>query len=188
MLSITTVLITLVTLTLWLPDYTNKTSGLIILVGALILFTGSIVTYLRSRELITIFLTFALNFVFVWSVLLTVYYQPFIPFKIKELVQENPVGVVLRKPFYVQEVIQRRVEVLDPAAVYTKLETDPKFYIVHKDLYDERNLSKVGDIIYEWPVWRRGRKLPEIIKAIRLKNLDILKENIVLLKSKSYRP
>lgn len=93
----------------------------------------------------------------------------------------TPIYVVHRKPFFIEEYAQRKIEVIDPVQITEKLGATPSVVIFPTNQAPALDSSLVHS---QWPTWRRGIKFKEAIQALGSRNFSHLYEYYTL----AYRP
>lgn len=132
-------------------------------------------------------LNFLIVIGFIWSVLIPTFALPFIPSEKAKLLRQRNITVVVRKPFFVEEVLEKKVRVSSPGdiahdIVHSNPEND--YFLVHKHTYQRQNLANVADIVDSWPIWLRGRKLNHIWDAAKEGSMSSLFDQLIVLKKK----
>ena len=119
-----------------------------------------------------------------WTLIIPNFYLPYLPQKVIDLIGTQNLGVVVRKPYFVREVVQsKKMDILDPAEIKSFIKNHDQLYLVHEDTYLKEKLSNESEILTTWKIWKRGRHLDQILGAIKEKNLGSLKESVYLLKN-----
>lgn len=125
----------------------------------------------------------------IFYILLPTAYKPLIPKSTVEIVKsEDEIGVHYRKPYFIQQYLQKNIAALPNAAISTYLQKHSgRFIILTEDAYNDsrfRDLIKENSsLVRRWPVWRRGINFKDIWKSIETKNIEPLYQYLILIKS-----
>lgn len=134
---------------------------------SLTLFLALLLLHSIIREKRFLLLTMPLALFSVWVLLIPSFILPLVPAKEVELVQGKKIGVLFRKPFFIEEAI---------GSPLVSVDTRPEF-IIASELYqapaDYRPLSS-------WPIWKRGIKIKEVYEAMKYKDISVLEEKVTL--------
>ena len=124
-----------------------------------------------------------LAFGHLWVILMPVFILPQIPPELSSLIGQSPVSVAVHRPYFVEEALSRKVEVLDSSVIKKHLIINRKnYYIIHHTLFKREKLEKYARIVHRWPVWLKRRRVSHILAAIRKRDFSSLKEEMVLIR------
>lgn len=134
---------------------------------SLSLFFSFLLLYSIIKERRIFLTTMPLALFCIWVLLIPSFILPLVPAKEVELVHGKKVGVLFRKPFFIEEAIGSPV---------TPIDTNPEF-IIASELYpapaDYHPISS-------WSIWKRGIKVREVYEAMKSKEIAILEEKVTL--------
>lgn len=119
-----------------------------------------------------------------WTLFIPIFFLPLVPGEVLALIGKQSVAVSYRKPFFVEEVLQRPIKVFDRADAAKVLCKYDLLFMPEESLDLGKIRSKV-EILHSWNIWRRGNESPDFIRAYEQKNLKLLQENMVLVKAKA---
>jgi len=88
--------------------------------------------------------------------------------------------VAYRKPFFMEELIGRKIEVVDPHALGVP--------VGHLFIASKAFLTPSFEPISCWNVWKRGVKFSEFIVALKNRSLTLLEESMCIAKTVSNNP
>jgi len=135
------------------------------------------VDYIRKILLINFF-----SFTFVWIVFTPCFFLPTVPERVIDQVKEKEVSVLFRKPFFIAEALQQDINIFNPQqAVEHAKNPHAGVFIVEEKWFKHLNLDKNLIIKDKWPIWKRGTKAKDILKAISDGKLSYLQERLLLL-------
>jgi 4-amino-4-deoxy-L-arabinose transferase-like glycosyltransferase len=120
-----------------------------------------------------------------WSGVFPLFYLPLLPQKIIQTIGQHSLSVVVRKPYFVESILQHKVTVISPDKIREFLAQGNNDYILlHESLYNDAKLADYAAIVERWPVWKRSNRFPNFIQALRSKDLSNLMEYMLLLQPK----
>ncbi len=120
----------------------------------------------------------------IWTYIGPEIYLPLIPKNSANIIQSyQQIFVCFRKPYYIEEVLSRSVKAIDPDIIGITLENNKESVL----LVLESNLQNIDQnkykIIDSWQIWMRGVSLKSALKALGQKDLNILKESMLLIQA-----
>ena len=182
LLVINCILISVLSLSLTIKDLpSDPQSILVTCLSIAFLIWQSVNLFKMKHQLV---LTTFLSLTFLWVYTLPKFYLPTVPQEVVRSIQTNrkkEVAIVFRKPYFIEEAINKKVTPLDKRNIEQYIQNHKEFYIVHESLFNELKLGKLAQVIHSWPIWRRGRRPKEIFSAIKSGELSSLRENLLLL-------
>jgi len=151
-------------------------------VTLMVLAYGIFILLARPDYIRKIFLINFFSFTFVWIVFTPAFFLPTIPERVIEQVKEQEVSVLFRKPFFIAEALEREINIFNPQqAIEHAKNPHGGVFIVEEKWYKQLSLDKNLIIKDSWPIWKRGTKAKDIIKAISDGKLVNLQERLLLL-------
>lgn len=162
-----------------LNDFPNLLRAFITLV---VLAYGIFILLARVDYIRKIFLINFFSFTFVWIVFTPCFFLPTVPERVIDQVKEKEVSVLFRKPFFIAEALQQDINIFNPQqAVEHAKNPHAGVFIVEEKWFKHLNLDKYLIIKDKWPIWKRGTKAKDILKAISDGKLSNLQERLLLL-------
>ena len=149
----------------------------------ILLFAGGYL-FTRTRKVLS---KYIISFFIIgncWNIFIPSFILPYMPTKVIETIGDKNVGAVVRKPYFIEEAIERKIDWLGPHNIRQYIIENTNYYIVHKSTYDSQQLSNLTDTVTTWKVWKRGAKSKDIIKALKSNDIEQLKDTVYLLKNK----
>jgi len=147
-------------------------------------FLASLLLAIKPKNIESLILSTILLLGTLWSILIPSFSLPFTPAKIVKTIGHSKMAACVRKPYFVKEALGREIGVLNENDISTYIKNEGGFVMVNKKAYLAQNISTETQIIHEWPIWRRGIKLPEILRSIDSGNLTLIQDTMVLIKSR----
>ncbi len=149
----------------------------------LLLFVVGITIFINKDILVRLLSPFLIMGI-IYNFLLPIFYLPYIPQKVVDLVGTQKIAVVARKPYFIKEQIKSsEMDVLSPSTIRPYILENDRLYLVHEDVYKNSSLGEVTETLHSWIIWKRGRRFHHIWNALREKNLSALREKVFLLKN-----
>lgn len=146
----------------------------------LIILFSSITIYLKSHN-ITLKALSSLVFIgWIWVVVAPKFIPAFIPNKVVELSSDKKVYANVRKPFFVEEALNKEITLIGPNKINTLLKDDNNAYILRYEDYVNHVDKKRTKIIHKWSIWRRRTRVSQIIEALNADNINSLRQEYVL--------
>jgi len=94
--------------------------------------------------------------------------------------ENKPVGVVFRKPYYISEAIDKKVEIISEFNAQKYLNENQAYLFILESEYKNQRLDAYPPV-KKWPIWKRGNGFFQIISAIGEGSIKNLVENMYLL-------
>lgn len=182
------VLVFFLSVSLTLKDINSNSFHLFSVLFTICTCVVSAILFANKSAHIYKFFCAALVFGSFWTVLIPSFTLPLVPGNIIDLVGENKVVSTVHKPYFVSESFNRDVEALPKDKLASYMAYNHTFAITYKSNFNELALSKNTLIVEEWKVWKRRRTLAHIMDALKQGNIDSLKEQMVLIRSKDFHP
>ena len=143
---------------------------------------GIFILLARADYIRKIFLINFFAFTFVWIVFTPCFFLPTVPERVISLVKEKEVNVLFRKPFFIAEALGQDINIQNPEQAKAQAQNPHTgFFIVEERFYKYLSLDKYIIIQDKWPIWKRGTKTKDILKAISDGKLSNLQERLLLL-------
>lgn len=120
----------------------------------------------------------------VWTLLIPIFFLPLVPNTVVQLIGKESLAVSYRKPFFVEEVLQRPIKVFDRSEAPKMLCKYNRIFMPEFVVEQHKLASKI-EVLHRWTIWRRGNESADFFKAYQEKSLNSLQENMVLVKAKS---
>jgi len=165
------------------PSAAFFTFNLIFVLGLLTLGVYCLLKKRQNPEVL--YFAYLLFFGAIYCVSLTSFLLPVVPNKVISIVGDAPIGAIYRKPYFIAEALNREITPLNETTIIESLQHNDGYYILNERIYNKLKLAGETIVIYQWPVWQRGNKVPEIFQALINKDLSPLKEYLFLIKKKS---
>ncbi len=152
-------------------------------VCTVLLFALALFIFNNYKNLFSFALSFHILMVTIWALFIPNLYLPMLPQRAVDLINQQQLTVVTKKPYFISERINREVIVSDASRIKEQLQSNTDgLILVHEDTYKSKNLSSDSTQIYSWIIWKRGRKSKEILKAILNLNVEDLLDRVYLLR------
>ena len=94
---------------------------------------------------------------------------------------KTPIYLAHRKPFFIEEYAQVKVNVIEPSQVNEKMMSGPSIVIFPTDQGPKLDESLIQS---QWPTWKRGISVKEALHALSTRNFEELYEYYTL----AFRP
>jgi len=153
------------------------------------IFLIPLIFFFRKNVLLNLSVFFVLM-AFSWNIVMPSFFLPLIPEKTISIIGPAPVAVVMSKPYFVENALNKTVTVLDGSNIedFIDQHSNDYFYITPETIYNEQQLGKKTILVGRWNVWKRNNRLPNFYHAILSSNIDSLQESIFLFKKNSAIP
>ncbi len=115
-----------------------------------------------------------------WIIYIPNFYLPIVPASVIETMENKPVGVVFRKPYYISEAIDKKVEIISEFNAQKYLNENQAYLFILESEYKNQRLDAYPPV-KKWPIWKRGNGFFQIISAIGEGSIKNLVENMYLL-------
>jgi 4-amino-4-deoxy-L-arabinose transferase-like glycosyltransferase len=113
------------------------------------------------------------------NIFLPTFYRPVLPENVvRYFDNHNAPVVIIKHPYYLEDLINKPVTVIDIRDLSSTIASKPGHYITSRS-----NFNTVKDSVKElthWAVWRRGLSVDEIIQAMINRSTSSLEEDYVL--------
>lgn len=120
----------------------------------------------------------------IWCFFIPLFYLPYLPQNVIETINHHALGVVVRKPYFVEELVDTpKMDIIDPGKIHEYILQNNHYYLVHLETYKNRQLEGISSVVYSWPIWKRGSSFSDIKTAISKQDLSLLKDEMFLLKN-----
>lgn len=111
---------------------------------------------------------------------------PTIPSKSVELIPRSArVGIIFRKPFFISESLNNDSFIVHETNYSRDLFIQGSYYVMPKSVYSERSLEGTHNIVSQWNIWKRGIKPRAVIESIKLRDISMLQDAMLLVSLKA---
>ncbi|MEI8347056.1 MAG: hypothetical protein WCG27_06295, partial [Pseudomonadota bacterium] len=144
-------------------------------------------TFFRDRHLAQRATAIFISTVVIWCFVFPIFYLPLLPQDVIEAIGQRPVTAFVRRPFFVENVLQRPIKATNENQIASEIGNHPEScFLVPESLYWERNLGQLSTISKKWPVWKRNNRFPHFFRGLKQHSLEDLQENMLLLERKHF--
>mgnify|MGYP003665559157 CR=1 FL=1 len=119
----------------------------------------------------------------VWCVLIPIFYLPIVPGSTIDLLQDKKIGVNYRKPFFIEEQINKEVTILNDNNTMQFLDGTNLIILPYFKLNIIKGARSVR-VVSRWKIWKRGLKVSDIYKSVSLNRQEDLYTAMVLVELK----
>ncbi len=179
-ISVLLFLVGLISINLDIPFF--DTPSVFTILSILAVITLFLILNLISSNKLFYFFNLSIFYSLIWLFFLPIFLLPTVPSKVIDLTASSNVSVVFRKPYFIQEGLNKKIEIFGHDTIMQKIRNSNDMYIVPLDVFHSQNLSSVTEIIFQWPLWKRGLKPNQVIGALKTDKTHNLVEYLVLLK------
>ncbi len=159
-----------------LPNLLRAFLTLIVLAYAIFILLAR-ADYIRKIFLINFF-----SLTFIWIVFTPCFFLPTVPERVITLIKDREVNVLFRKPFFIAEALGQEINIHNPEQAKEQAKNPHTgYFIVEERYYKYLSLDKHLIIQDKWPIWKRGSRAKDIMKAISDGKLSNLQERLLLL-------
>ncbi len=151
------------------------------LLATLILLISAYIIVKKRSRLFYVSLASFLSLSFVWIIFAPIFYLPTIPSLIISQIKNEQVSVIYNKPYFLSELLNKEVRVLNEQLIKHDQKNPQKFYLMKEKTFKRYQMEKFLKISKSWPLWRRNSSAKLIFTAFKEKSLRPLQENMVLL-------
>ncbi len=142
---------------------------------------GSAVAFYKSRSVALKGLS-AQTFIGIVWVLLSPHFIPsFIPQKVQDIIGEKSVIAHVRKPYFVEEAIDRKIELLHPSKM-AETSRPQAVYILKLEDFINYKLKGKSTVLHKWSIWRRRTTLKQITNALKTRDISSIRQVYVIFK------
>jgi 4-amino-4-deoxy-L-arabinose transferase-like glycosyltransferase len=150
------------------------------MIFSLIILYGSIYIFSRKTSL-TLKSISSLFFVgWIWVMIAPKFIPPFVPSKVIEQVGTKPLTTYIKKPYFLEEALNREVNKVSKAHFATLTPECGTLYILNYDDYVNYNLPNKTKILHKWEIWRRRTRFKQVVQALRNDDITSIKQSYVL--------
>lgn len=173
--------------TLFLKEIQSNTQLLLTVIFSLFVFLYTIVVFFSKNKGFNKLFAAFMFFGNLWVFLIPSFSLPYMPTNAIKLIGQKQVAAVVRKPYFVEEALNKEIDVIDSARIKQYILENNKIYMVHKVTYRNHDLKTVSNVALKWKIWKRGRTVKHIIEAFKKQDLSLLKDEVLLLVNKPLR-
>ena len=116
----------------------------------------------------------------VWVITAPEFIPPFVPHQVKVILADKPVYAAVRKPFFVEEAIGRKINVIHGSQITQNLDKKNAIFFIRYEDYVNHNIVEKGKVLHEWQIWRRRTRVKQIINALSSNDITSLRQKYVL--------
>lgn len=123
----------------------------------------------------------AITFAFIVSLTAPQFILPSLPEAERVFISDRHIAVALRKPFFIEEAIERPIDLLiDATILESALPQVQDLILVRKSDFIRVGMSERFEVKEEWTVWKKGQKFKEIWQALSSGTVDDLQEKMII--------
>ncbi len=159
--------------------YLSLSFGYAYLLSALIALSLLAIAFTRGIKFFSA--AWSLALLTLWYVIAPSFALSLLPQKIQDQIGTESLAVSIRKPFFVEEELGRSIDIVAYDKINNESVNSHYFLTDHIGVDYLSNLSGYSEVAV-YPVWRRGAKFDEIVRAIKTKDLSSLQTKMYLLK------
>lgn len=168
------------------PSLFESSHHIFIMGMAIALAVFAFIAFSRSLSLRTRALSSLLCLGFTWSFVTPLFILPTVPDKVLKIIGERDIAVVYRKPYFIEEAIEREPQaVITQDAIQGRLNEVKDLLFIPERVVVERNLAERVQVIERWRVWRKSRRVKDILEAVSSQDLSQLQEWLLLVEIKA---
>jgi 4-amino-4-deoxy-L-arabinose transferase-like glycosyltransferase len=149
-----------------------------------ILLIAGAILFLKSKKRLSQYIISFFIIGNIWNVFVPAFILPYMPKQIIAKIADKKVGVLVRKPYFIEEALERKVDWMQVHNTRQYIIEHNHYYITHHDKYTGLKLNELTNVVSTWKVWKRGAKAKDIIHALRTNNIEQLKDTVYLLENK----
>lgn len=120
----------------------------------------------------------------IWVFLAPKFIPPFIPQKVIQTIADRPVTAYVRKPYFVEEAIDRKIKVVGKSELKNYVKPGNDIYLINYDDFVHYRINDKAKVLESWEIWRRRTKLKQVINALKNNDISSLKQKYVLFEAK----
>ena len=169
---------------LFFTEVTSNSSLVIKVISTVVLLVAGAVLFVRSKKRLSQYMISFFIIGNIWNVFIPSFILPYMPKAIISKIGQKNVGVLVRKPYFIEEALERKVDWMKYHNAKQYIIEHNHYYITHHDKYVGLELKDVTNVVSTWKVWKRGAKAKDIIKALKTNNIEQLKDTVYLLENK----
>jgi len=136
-----------------------------------------------KRQIFAIVLLGTIPFISTYSI----FTFPLIPNYVVEEIDSSSFAAVYAKPYYLSEILNTDIVPISPDNLQQyEQNTHYKFLLLSKANFDKYSHSFSGhDILAQWPTWKRGASLTEILSVIKNRDISPILDPYIMLKRRA---
>jgi 4-amino-4-deoxy-L-arabinose transferase-like glycosyltransferase len=163
------------------PSLFESTHHILVMGVAIALAVFAFIAFARAVSLKTRALAALLCLGFTWSFVTPLFILPTIPERIFKIIGERPIAVVYRKPYFIEEALERPAQaIIGQDVIATRLNEVEDLLFIPENLIHRHQLEQRVITLERWRVWQKNRRLKDILSAISRQDLASLQEWLVL--------
>lgn len=158
----------------------------ILIMGVAIAFTlFAFIAFSKNLSLKTRALSALLSLGFLWSFVTPLFVLPTLPDRVLKTIGEREIAVVYRKPYFVEEALERPAQVIIyQSEIAARLGEVKDLLFIPERVVTEQKLEDKIVVVDRWRVWQKSRRVKHISKAVFDQDLSQLQEFMLLVKAK----
>lgn len=158
----------------------------VLIMGVAIAFTlFAFIAFFKNLSLKTRAFAALLCLGYLWSFVTPLFVLPTLPDRVLKTIGERELAVVYRKPYFVEEALERPAQVIiTQGEISARLGEVKDLLFIPERVVTEQNLEDRVLVIERWRVWQKSRRVKHITKAIGEQDLSQLQESMLLVKTK----
>jgi 4-amino-4-deoxy-L-arabinose transferase-like glycosyltransferase len=131
-------------------------------------------------------LVLVIPFIFYWQFLLPLGILPTVPEEVIKIAKTpKSIFVSYRKPFFVQEALERDITLMPSMGITSNDISSGDFVFISREEFSKsKESSQLYEILNSWRVWKRGSGLSQVLKALKNRDLKSLQEHYIFAKKK----
>ncbi len=179
------ILLPVLLMTFAFPSLFENSSNIFVMLLAIAFTLFAFISFFRRASLRTRALSSLLCFGYIWSFVTPLFVFPTVPDRVIKTVGERDLTVVYRKPYFIEEAIDRNgLLIVPPQQISSRLSDVNDLLLIPERVIKQEGLSSKIIIIDSWRVWQKSRKLSHILDAIAKSDLSMLQESLMLVQVK----
>lgn len=179
------ILLPILLMTFAFPSLFESSSNIIVMLFAIAFTLFAFISFFRRASLRTKSLSALLCFGFIWSFVTPLFVFPTVPDRVIKTVGDRDLTVVYRKPYFIEEAIDRNGLLIVPAQqISSRLSQVKDLLLIPERVIKQEGLESKVIVIDTWRVWQKSRKVGHILDAISKSDLSMLQESLMLVKPK----
>lgn len=159
--------------------FPNKDLSLFMYLTVTVLIFSSVIFY-KSKSVALKSLGSLIFIGWIWVVTAPEFIPTFVPHKVKTIIGNKPLYAAVRKPFFVEEALERKINVIKPSQIKQNISNKDALFFIRYEDYINNDLAHKGKILHNWEIWKRRTRLSQIINALRARDISSLKQKYLI--------
>ena len=165
-------------------EVSSSTSLSIKVIFTVLLLIIGAVLFIRTKKRLSQYVISFFIIGNIWNIFIPSFILPYLPKLVIAKISDKQVGALVRKPYFIEEALERKVDWISYGSANQYIIEHNHYYIMHKEPYENLKVERLTNVVTSWKIWKRGAKAKDIIKALKSKNIDQLKDTVYLLENK----